>query len=70
MFGNKQAKQKRLKDLTQLIQTRGPVSQAELARQLRVKRSTVYKDVQTLTKKGVRLAEDTKGWLELPQDDS
>jgi biotin operon repressor len=69
MFGNKKAKQKRLNDLTQLIQTHGPVSQAELARQLGVKRSTIHKDVQALAKRGLRIAEDRKGWLELPQNE-
>lgn len=58
MFGNKADKSRRLARLTQLIRDADGVTQAHLARELEVPRSTVYKDLATLEARGVLLAED------------
>ncbi len=66
MFGKKKDKQTRLQKMTTLIEeTPGGVSQADLARELGVPRSTVLKDLPLLEDAGVMLAEDTRGRLTL-----
>ena len=66
MFGNKQAKQERLEQMAEVIgQHPEGVSQSELARQMNVPRSTVKRDLPTLEKAGILLAEDRRGRLAL-----
>ncbi|OQY92930.1 MAG: hypothetical protein B6D41_07955 [Chloroflexi bacterium UTCFX4] len=63
MFGDKQAKRERLAKLVDLVQQRPGISQAELARKLNVNRSTIFKDLVTLSELGVRLSQDDNGGL-------
>jgi len=63
MFGDKQAKRERLAKLVDTVQQRPGISQAELARKLDVNRSTIFKDLVTLSELGVRLSQDDKGGL-------
>ncbi len=66
MFGSKQDKQKRLRQMAEVIQHHpGGISQSELARQLGVPRCTVKRDLPTLEQAGILLSEDTRGWLAL-----
>jgi Mn-dependent DtxR family transcriptional regulator len=66
MFGKKNDKQTRLEKLATLIEeTPGGVTQADLARELDVPRSTVLKDLPLLEEAGVMLAEDAHGRLTL-----
>ena len=64
MFGKKDEKQNRLERMVEII-AKSPqgITQAALARLLGVGRSTVNKDLVALEKRGVRLAEDSKGRL-------
>ncbi len=67
MHGNKNQKQARLEQMAALVaQAPEGVTQADLARALRVTRATVHKDLVTLEHKGVRLAEDDAGRLWWP----
>ena len=64
MFGNKKDKQKRLAEMAKAIEKHPDgISQSALARQLGVPRCTVKRDLPTLEKDGVLLAEDKRGWL-------
>lgn len=65
MFGSKQQKQNRLKSLASEIQSSPDLTQAELARRLRVHRSSIGKDLVTLEQQGVLLSEDDSGRLRL-----
>ncbi|MGQ9815692.1 MAG: HTH domain-containing protein [Candidatus Roseilinea sp.] len=67
MFGRKDKKQKRLRAIQEIVQssTEG-ITQAELARRCASTRSTIYKDLAELEKRGVLLAEDEKGRLHWP----
>lgn len=64
MFGNKQGKQDRLGQYTQLLGEDG-LSQAELARRLDVPRSTVMRDLTDLHDQGVLIEEDDEGKVRL-----
>ena len=62
MFGTKQGKQQRLDQIVGLLERHpGGLSQSEIARQLRVERSTVHRDLAVLEGRGVLLAEDPRG---------
>lgn len=66
MFGNKKAKKERIEKMVQVIrQSPGGISQSALARQIGAPRSTVKRDLPTLEKQGILLAEDARGWLSL-----
>lgn len=67
MYGDKDEKQQRLKKIVALAarSARG-ITQAALARALGVTRATINKDLVALHKRGVRLAEDDKGRILLP----
>ncbi|CAG1014429.1 hypothetical protein ANRL4_05210 [Anaerolineae bacterium] len=64
MFGSKDEKQNRLEQIVEII-AKAPagITQAALAQLLGVGRSTVNKDLVALHRRGVRLAEDSKGRL-------
>ena len=64
MFGSKKRKKTRLCRITRLLeQANRPLTQAELAQRVGVRRSTIYKDLAVLEEKGVLLAEDDAGKL-------
>ena len=64
MFGNKDDKKKRLEKMSRMIEQHPEgISQSELARKLGVPRCTVKRDLPTLEKSGVLLAENKQGWL-------
>lgn len=65
MFGNKAAKRERLAQLMDLVAANPGITQAELARHLGVNRSTILKDLITLSEMGIRLAQDYQGGLYL-----
>lgn len=66
MFGNKKSKQQRLARVVGLLEQHpGGLSQSEIAKQLRVQRSTVHRDLVALDKRGVLLAEDPRGRISL-----
>jgi len=66
MFGSKKGKQERLDRVVELLQGHpAGLSQSEMARQLRVPRSTVHRDLVALEKRGVLLAEDPRGRISL-----
>ncbi|MBP8003252.1 MAG: HTH domain-containing protein [Chloroflexi bacterium] len=65
MFGNKKVKQERLSHLMAYLEENDEATQAELARYLKVPRSTVHKDLTCLEDTGVLLAEDNNGRLSL-----
>ena len=66
MFGNKKCKQQRLERMANVISSHpNGISQSELARKLGVPRCTVKRDLPTLEKHGILLAEDGRGWLSL-----
>ncbi len=68
MYGNKQQKTDRLGRLVALVAKAGKgISQAALAQRLGVSRAVINKDLVTLHVRGVRLAEDDKGRLSLPE---
>lgn len=67
MFGNKDKKKERLAQIPEMVKTHQPVRRSMLARLLGVRRSTITKDINMLERKGVRLAEDHKGRLSLPE---
>jgi predicted DNA-binding transcriptional regulator YafY len=64
MLGNKDEKRNRLNQIVSIVtRSAGGVTQASLAQMLGVGRSTINKDLVTLEKRGVRLAEDGQGRL-------
>lgn len=66
MFGNKRMKQARLQKLATLVEESPQgVTQVDLARGMRVPRSTILRDLACLEAVGVLLAEDTQGRLTL-----
>lgn len=66
MFGSKKAKQARLERMVDLLHGHpGGLPPSEIARQLRVPRSTVHRDLVALEKRGVLLAEDPRGRISL-----
>jgi predicted DNA-binding transcriptional regulator YafY len=65
MFGSKAAKRERLAQLIDLVATNPGITQAQLARRLSVNRSTILKDLITLSEMGIRLAQDEQGGLYL-----
>lgn len=66
MFGSKQGKQQRLERMVDLLQSHpAGLLPSEIARQLRVPRSTVHRDLVALEKRGVLLAEDPCGRISL-----
>ncbi len=65
MFGNKQAKQERLERMARAIEQQPDITQAELARQMGMPRSTVKRDLPALEQAGIMLAEDERGRLTL-----
>jgi DNA-binding IclR family transcriptional regulator len=66
MFGTKRGKQQRLEKIVDLLGKHpGGLSQSEIARTIKVERSTVYRDLATLEKRGVLLAEDGHGRISL-----
>jgi predicted transcriptional regulator len=69
MYGDKEAKQKRLQALVAILAQAGWLTQANLARLLGVSRSTLYKDLLALHELGVLLAEDQAGRIGLMPDE-
>jgi uncharacterized membrane protein len=65
MFGDKQAKQERLEHIAKVIEQHPNITQAELARQMGMPRSTVKRDLPAMEKAGILLAEDARGRLTL-----
>jgi CRISPR-associated endonuclease/helicase Cas3 len=66
MFGSKQDKQERLEQIVQVLERHpGGLTQSEIARRIRVERSTVHRDLAALEKRGVLLAEDHRGRISL-----
>ncbi len=65
MFGSKTDKRKRLEEARRIIEERGDISPAELARRLGVPRSTVSRDLAVADQHGVLLCEDGQGRLSL-----
>ena len=65
MFGSKQSKQERLEQMAQVIERHPGITQAELARQMRMPRSTVKRDLPAMEKAGILLSEDLCGRLAL-----
>jgi DeoR/GlpR family transcriptional regulator of sugar metabolism len=65
MFGNKQSKQERLEQMAKVIEQHPDITQAELARLMRMPRSTVKRDLPAMEKAGILLAEDKRGRLAL-----
>ena len=65
MFGNKQNKMSRLFNIGRILkEAEGGVTQAELARQMGVSRSTINKDLTIIQKEaGILPAEDDNGRL-------
>jgi len=65
VFGNKQNKVSRLFRIGRILQdSEGGITQAELARQVGVSRSTIYKDLPIIQKEaGILPAEDDNGRL-------
>ncbi|HZQ09241.1 MAG TPA: HTH domain-containing protein [Anaerolineae bacterium] len=66
MFGSKQKKQARLEQIAALVvQQPDALTPNDLAKTLRVARSTISYDLVTLEDKGVLLAEDERARLSL-----
>ena len=65
MFGDKQAKQARLEQMARAIERQPGITQAELARQMRMPRSTVKRDLPAMERAGILLSEDVRGRLAL-----
>ena len=65
MFGSKKDKQKRLKNMTTLIAKNPGIKPAQVAKKMSAHRSTVMRDLVSLEKRGVLLAEDRRGGLSL-----
>lgn len=66
MFGSKRGKQQRLERMVDLLHSHpGGLPQSEIARQLRVPRSTIHRDLVALEKRGMLLAEDPRGRISL-----
>lgn len=66
MFGSKQGKQQRLERMVDLLQNHPTgLLPSEIARELRVPRSTIHRDLVALEKRGVLLAEDPRGRISL-----
>ena len=63
MFGNKQAKQQRLEQMASVIERHPDITQAELARQMKMPRSTVKRDLLAMEQAGILLTEDALGRL-------
>jgi len=64
MFGTKEKKRKRLEQITVAVALApSGVTQAGLAKALRVPRSTIARDMAALERLGVLLAEDKRGLL-------
>lgn len=64
MFGNKDQKRSRLEQIVVLVtKSTGGITQAALARALGVGRSTIFRDLVSLEKRGVRLSQDHRGRL-------
>ncbi len=65
MFGNKQKKQNRLQKMAHLLKASDDgMTQAELARKVKVSRSTVNKDLGIIQQEtGTLVSEDEKGKL-------
>lgn len=66
MYGDKEQKNNRLNQMVAIIRQAGNITQTALARMLGVSRSVVNKDLVTLHRRGIRLAEDGRGRLSLP----
>ena len=67
MYGNKDEKQARLEKIVALVAKASEgITQAALARLLRVTRATIHKDLVALEDQGIRLAEDKAGRLIWP----
>ncbi len=58
MFGSKTDKRRRLEEARRIIEERGNISPAELARCLGVPRSTISRDLAVADQHGVLLCED------------
>ncbi len=66
MFGNKQGKRDRLEQIVQLLEENPDgLTQSEIARRLRVDRSTIHRDLTTLARRGVLLAENERARVTL-----
>ncbi|MEN9934315.1 MAG: hypothetical protein RLZZ387_894 [Chloroflexota bacterium] len=65
MFGSKDAKAERLEQIVTLLERHGALSQAEIAQQLGVPRSTVMRDLPQLEERGIYLHEDERGKVSL-----
>ncbi len=66
MFGSKQHKRERLEQITQLVEQQPDhLTPSDLAKALRVARSTISYDLVALEDNGVLLAEDERARLSL-----
>ncbi len=66
MFGSKKSKKQRLDKVVGLLENHpAGLTQSELAQQLRIRRSTVHRDLAALETRGVLLAEDPRGRISL-----
>jgi len=65
MFGSKQGKRARLERIVELLNYSSGITQAELARQLGVAKSTIQQDLQDLEAEGILIMEDGHGYLEI-----
>ena len=65
MFGDKRKKQRRLEKVTETIARNPGIKPAQLAKKMSVPRSTVMRDLASLERRGVLLAEDRRGGLSL-----
>ena len=65
MFGSKQARVERLEQIVALLEQHDTLSQAEIAQQLDVPRSTILRDLPQLEDRGVYLSEDDQGKISL-----
>ncbi len=66
MFGSKKNKRERLEKIAMLVQTQPErMTPKDLAKQLRVARTTISKDLVTLEDNGILLAEDERARLSL-----
>lgn len=57
MFGSKQAKEERLKQMVKFIEQRGEVTQREIARALGVSEDTIADDLVTLETRRILLCQ-------------
>lgn len=65
MFGSKEAKAERLEQIVALLERHETMSQAEIAQELGVPRSTVMRDLPQLEDRGIYLYEDDDGRVSL-----